>query len=73
MNKIQKVITLAATFVLMLGLSACDIEEAAPGHSGNYGTFDEFVYHHSEGFSMNCIKQDRGVTCDWAGKWKTNK
>lgn len=73
MTKLQKLIGIAAAFTLMVGLSACSLEEASVENNGGQGNFDEFVYHHSNGFSANCVKQDRGLTCDWAHKWPTTK
>lgn len=71
MTKTQKLIALAASAVLMVGLSAC-----APGDGGQVspGGVREFTIILNDGTAVPCIKVDAyyGIDCNWDKAVRTN-
>lgn len=53
-----------AALALLTGslISGCAPEEVKSDGFSAY----EFIYHHSDGADMKCIRMSYGVSCDWS-------
>jgi hypothetical protein len=64
----KKAITLLGVAILAaISLTGCIGNGSVANKDTNGGAFTEFTYQHSNGKSMNCLRFDKGITCDWAG------
>lgn len=63
MTKLQKIIGLAAAFVLMVGLSACGTD----GQDFQQEDVSEFVLTLDDGTKVPCVKIKAwdGIDCNW--------
>lgn len=52
----------------VFALTGCSIqgETVTQGYEPMQGNFEEFTYVHTNGSKMDCLKFDRGITCNWA-------
>jgi hypothetical protein len=63
MTKIQKAVTVAAAFVMMIGLSACQLD----GTDVPENRVSEFVVTLEDGTKVPCVKHKDfyGIDCNW--------
>jgi len=63
MTKIQKIVSLAAAFTLMIGLSACQLD----GTNVEEERVTEFTMTLEDGSVVPCIKHSSyyGIDCNW--------
>jgi hypothetical protein len=56
--------------IAVFALTGCSVQGQTvnQGYEGGVGTFEEFTYVHSNGKKLDCLKHDRGITCDWNSK-----
>lgn len=67
----KKIITLAGVSLLsVISLTGCIGNGDIVNKNTNGGVFTEFQYKHSDGRILDCVKYDRGLTCDWASAKK---
>lgn len=68
MNKLQRVIAVAAAFVLMVGLSACGVSDKGPGD------ISEFTVTLSDGTEVPCLKVHNydGYECNFDKAVRSN-
>jgi hypothetical protein len=63
MSKLTKMMLLALSAVIMLGLSACG---NVTSDSGGLASWNEFNVTMKDGRSMPCVGGSHALTCDWS-------
>ena len=63
----KRLLALGAVAALsILSLTGCIGDGSTVDKNTNGGAFTEFTYNHSDGRLLDCIRYDKGITCDWA-------
>lgn len=56
--------------ISVFALTGCSLQgkTVTQGYEQMQGYFEEFTYLHTDGTKMDCLKFDKGITCDWANR-----